>query len=347
MLIKSPAKINLFLYVTGRRNNGYHDLFTLMSCIDLYDEIELSFNQPKTTVSCDNPDVPQDESNLVFKAVDLFKKAYFLFNKTRFSGKLLDKDSPYLMDKDSPTGLKIHIKKQIPVGAGLGGGSSNAASVLKAINCFYGFPFSLSELMKMGLQLGADVPFFIQEKAAIAEGIGEKLTPLEQFEEERCFIAERKDFISLPLMKSCYVLLFNPGITASTASVYKNLDLALTKPVKSNIKSLSKSSAILLKKSDMNQERNRIRALMHNESVMHNDLEESACTLYPEIGLFKNELIECVPEKVMMTGSGSTFFSLFPNREKAQRCFNELSIKWKSGKKKIFLTSLINTDSLM
>lgn len=307
--IESPAKINLFLYVTGKRDNGYHELCTLMASVDLYDDIECTFNQQYISVTCDNPDVPQDESNLAFKAA-------LLFNKICFSGGVSEISplAPFAGDS-SMCGVKIHIKKRIPVGAGLGGGSSNAAAVLKAMNRFYRFPFSLSQLMKIGVELGADVPFFILGGAALAEGVGEELTSVHPLERH-------------------HILLFYPGLEASTAQVYKNLDLGLTKSVKSNNK-------CLLKTSDINQGFGVIRKLMHN------DLELSACTLYPEIGLFRKELVDCLPEKVMMTGSGSTFFALFSDYEKAQRCFNELSIKWRFTRREVFLVSFVNTASLV
>ncbi|MBF0378006.1 MAG: 4-(cytidine 5'-diphospho)-2-C-methyl-D-erythritol kinase [Desulfamplus sp.] len=338
MVIKSPAKINLFLYVTGRRDNGYHDLFTLMSCVDLYDEIELTFNQPNTYVVCNSPDIPKDEANIAFKAVTLFNK-YFI-SKCSISDNCFN--SSFVK------GVKIDIKKNIPVGAGLGGGSSNAASVLKAINQFYGNPFSLNELMEMGLKLGADVPFFILGRTAIAEGVGEELTPLPLstplFELEQLEASKAKDKIEKSRTKdkkNIYILLFYPGLSASTAQVYKNLDLALTKSVKSNNKCLLKSSDII-------QRLNIIKGLVHN------DLELTTCDLYPEIGLFKKELLYyldydkelseglLLPQKIMMTGSGSTFFSLFYDYEKAQLCFNELSEKWKFTKRQVFITSFVN-----
>ncbi|MBF0413464.1 MAG: 4-(cytidine 5'-diphospho)-2-C-methyl-D-erythritol kinase [Desulfamplus sp.] len=317
--IKSPAKINLFLYVTGRRDNGYHDLFTLMACVNLYDEIELQFlepiklhpsnltlqlkttapEKPEITVACNNPDVPLDHSNLAFRAANLFN------------------DRLSMIDGIFAQRVNVQINKRIPMGAGLGGGSSNAASVLKAMNQFYGSPLSVEQLMAMGLELGADVPFFILGGAAIAEGVGEKITPVPfQLEEHQ-------------------ILLFYPGLNASTAEVYKNIDLALTKPVKSNNKCLLKISGI-------------DQGFVSIKGLMHNDLELSACALYPDIALFKKELADYLPkfgflpEKLMMTGSGSTFFSIFSDYEKAQRCFNELSSKWRLTKKEIFMTSFIN-----
>ncbi|MBF0469110.1 MAG: 4-(cytidine 5'-diphospho)-2-C-methyl-D-erythritol kinase [Desulfamplus sp.] len=362
-VIQSPAKINLFLYVTGRRNDGYHDLFTLMACVSLYDEIDMIFRQPETVVTSDHSGLPDGEANIAFKAVTIFNK--MLFSKKKMcslaspikgmiDGDMIDRagcvsedqsvsfnsvDSGLIRHppaghafnsvqstskiqccsrsiKEEPClrGVRIHIKKKIPVGAGLGGGSSNAACVLKTMNRFYGCPFSVSELMEMGLNLGADVPFFILGGAAIAEGVGEKLTPI-------------------PVLESYHILLFYPGIEASTANVYKNLDLGLTKSVKSNNK-------CLLKTSEINQ------GFVGIKGLMHNDLELSASTLYPEIGLFREELVDFLEGKVVMTGSGSTFFSLFSDYEKAKCCFNELSTKWGHGRRQIFLTSFVNADYL-
>ena len=159
MKILSPAKINLFLQITGRRNDGYHDLVTLMCCVGLYDTVSLVFGAKETTVACDHPNVPEDETNLAFGAASLFLKA---LNKNE--------------------GVKIFIQKQIPVAAGLGGGSSNAAAVFLGLNRYYGYPFSTEELMSMGLSIGADVPFFIFQRPAIASGIGEKLEDLQIFD---------------------------------------------------------------------------------------------------------------------------------------------------------------------
>jgi 4-diphosphocytidyl-2-C-methyl-D-erythritol kinase len=153
--ILSPAKINLFLLVTGKRADGYHDLVSLMCCISLCDEITLQFGMKSNTVTCSHPHVPQNETNLAYRAALLF------LNRLDANG--------------GSDGVSITINKYIPVAAGLGGGSSNAASVLLGLNHFYGRPFSINQLISMGVLLGADVPFFLFQKPAIATGIGEKL----------------------------------------------------------------------------------------------------------------------------------------------------------------------------
>ena len=126
MKIKSPAKINLFLKITGKRPDGYHDLNSLMCCVDLYDTISITFNTKKISVTCANPKVPEDKTNIAYKAAAIFFKT---LNKHE--------------------GVKISIKKNIPVGAGLGGGSSNAASVLLCLNRYYGNPFSQKKLISI------------------------------------------------------------------------------------------------------------------------------------------------------------------------------------------------------
>ena len=138
MKILSPAKINLFLQVTGKRPDEYHELFSLMCCLDLYDTLVFQFGGKSIEIDSDDPHIPLDESNLACVAASLFFKTLHVNE-----------------------GVKITIKKTIPVAAGLGGGSSNAASVLWALNQHYGSPFTRDQMLSMGLDLGADVPFFL------------------------------------------------------------------------------------------------------------------------------------------------------------------------------------------
>ena len=287
--IKSPAKINLFLYVTAKRNNGYHELFTLMTFLNLYDEINLKFGGNNISVSCKNYSIPENESNLAYKA------AFFFLKKLAAIKTSLKRNS----------GISINIKKKIPVGAGLGGGSSNAAFILKALNKYYGSPFTLSELMEIGLCIGSDVPFFIHGSPAIVQGIGETIKP------------------SASLMPYHVILVF-PGINTSTSKVFKNFDLRLTKK--------SKISNILLNIGNLN-DRFDIRKFLHN------DLEIAACKIYPNIRLVKKEMSQILSREVFMTGSGSSFFVLFSDYKKAKQNFQKLSEKWKGTCKSIFLTS--------
>lgn len=259
----SPAKINLFLAVTGKREDGYHDLFSLMCPISLYDEIFLRFGEDRIGVSCNHPEVPEDNRNIAFKAAELF------FDRL-----------------GRREGVLIRIDKRIPAGAGLGGGSSNAASVLLALNDYYGCPFPEDELAETGLRLGADVPFFIFGRPAIATGIGEKLEP----------------FCGLKPYK---VVLIFPGFGVSTAEVYKNLNLGLT-----NCQKKLKNSHF--RQSDFDP-----------AQMLCNDLETVTEAVYPEISAAKKALTTA--DGVLMSGSGSTVFGLFSDAAECEKVYASLS----------------------
>jgi 4-diphosphocytidyl-2-C-methyl-D-erythritol kinase len=259
MKILSPAKINLFLHICGKRPDGYHELFSLMCRITLFDEISLQIGIGKTIeIHCSHPDVPADDTNLAHRAASLFQRKL-----------------------NSAQGVNIHLNKNIPVAAGLGGGSSNAASVLMALNTYYERPFSREQLMEMGLTLGADVPFFIFQKPALATGIGEKL---EAFEE------------GLPY----HILLLYQGISISTAETYQNLNFGLTNDQK-------KPTSNSLKRDRFNPARH-----------LTNDLERVTVAKYPEISLAKEKLLNLGAIGALMSGSGPTVFGLFDNAETAK-----------------------------
>jgi len=278
MKILSPAKINLFLHITGKRSDGYHDLVTIMCCVSLYDTIFLTTHAKKTTVSCSNPEVPEDETNIAFKAADLF-----------------------LNRLNRQEGVKITIKKEIPVAAGLGGGSSNAAAVFLGLNRCYGYPFSLDDLMAMGISIGADVPFFLFGKPAIASGIGEKL--------EVCD--------GLPSYK---ILLVYPGFGVSTAEVYKNVDLGLTKCEKPLTKPLLGKGKF------------------STEYHLYNDLETVVVSRHPEIIAVKESLLSHGARGALMSGSGPTVFGLFSDHDQALAANRVLS---KNAEWQVFLTDMI------
>lgn len=270
MQLSCPAKINLFLHVTGRRPNGYHDLYTLMCGVSLCDTIELMFNVPQISVQCNHPEVPEDDSNLAHRAARIF-----------FERMPADR-------RNTRMGVEISITKNIPVAGGLGGGSSNAAAVLMGLNRHYGHPFTQPQMMEMGLTIGADVPFFILGKPAVATGIGEVLSPV----------------WGLPPF---YVLLVNPGFHVSTAFVYKNLNLGLT-----NNSKINKESSFRVLKPDL------VRCL-------YNDLETVTAVRYPEIRMITKVLLANGADGALMTGSGPTVFGLFDTRDSAQSAMDALS----------------------
>lgn len=272
MNILSPAKINLFLHVIRKRPDNYHDIQSLMCPVGLFDSIKIEFKGDTIAVSCDNPDVPNDESNLAFRAAVLF------FEKIGIK----------------PPGIFIKIDKKIPVAAGLGGGSSNAATVLKALNHHFSKHFSHDQLNKMGLEIGADVPFFLLGKPAIASGVGEQLELYE----------------NLPEFK---VILIYPDIKVTTAKVYKNLNLRLTNCEK-------KPKYPFFKNRDFDF-----------KSHLYNDLEAVVVSWHPEILEVKNTLARYGAEGVLMSGSGPTVFGLFRNPNKAHETMKKLSghEKWR------------------
>lgn len=270
MKIFSPAKINLFLHITGKRPDGYHDLVTLMCCIGLYDTVALKIGAPKTVLSCSDPIVPQDETNLAFRAADRF------YN---YLSRHPEKKCEH---------VEIHIDKRIPVSAGLGGGSSNAAAVLLGLNRYYGHPFTQAELLDMGHSIGADVPFFIFHHPAIASGIGERLEPYSG-------------------LQSYHILLVHPGFEVSTAAVYNNLDLGLTNCKK-------KLKKFLLKNRTFN-------AADH----LCNDLETVTVKKYPEIALVKESLMHQGASGALMSGSGPAVFGLFSDAIQARKACEALA----------------------
>jgi len=185
----APAKLNLMLHITGRREDGYHELQTVFQFIDFMDTLEFKLRGDGRIVRhCRDFNVPESE-DIIVRAANLLREKFLQKNP---AGK-------------KNVGVDIHLSKQIPMGAGLGGGSSDAATTLIALNQLWGLRFSIDELAEMGLQLGADVPVFVRGFAAFAEGIGEKLSP-----------------VSLP--EKWYLLLI-PPVHVSTKQVFENSDL--------------------------------------------------------------------------------------------------------------------------
>lgn len=263
LTVRSPAKVNLFLEVTGRRPDGYHELFSLMCPVGLYDTLVLTIDKgPGIRVSCDHPEVPEDAGNLAVRAAALFRE-------TVFSEKVRQ-----------DRGIHIRIDKQIPVGAGLGGGSSNAAAVLTALNHHYQNPLSTEILMELGTRLGADVPFFVLGRPALATGIGEHLAPV----------------TDLPART---LVLVYPDVSVSTAWVYKNLKIQLTKDPKKLKKSNFKSS------------------FFRFGTHLVNDLEPVTEAAFPVIQTAKQLLLANGAEGALMSGSGSTVFGVFSDPDAA------------------------------
>ena len=261
--IKAPAKINLCLSVLGKRPDGYHEVEMLIQMVGLYDEVTVARGDWGITVRCDNSAVPSGEGNIAWKAAAAMLKL-----------------------SERNTGLSIEIRKAIPVAAGLGGGSGDAAAVLAAANRLLGAGLNREQLAEVGAELGMDVPFFFYGPTALARGRGEVLTTL------------------APLPKF-WVLLVNPGFEASTAWVYKNLNLRLTKKVDCN-----KIARL---------------AVRNIAESLHNDLETVTATTHPVINRIKEVLLARGAIGACMSGSGPTVFGIFETEEACREAKKNIS----------------------
>jgi 4-diphosphocytidyl-2-C-methyl-D-erythritol kinase len=249
-----PAKVNLYLKVLARREDGYHDLVTVMQPLTLADELRLTPGKG-LSLDCRHPEVPSGPQNLVWRAAEKFGAA---------TGQVPQ--------------VHIELVKKIPVAAGLGGGSSDGAGTLLALNELTGNPLSSTTLHELAAELGADVPFFLKRGPAVGRGIGTVLSPLD-------------------LPPYWYVLL-NPGLAISTAWVYGNLDL----------KALARAGVPLPEAWDGERP----------EAWVANDLETVTLSRYPELRELLAGLSKAGARAQGMSGSGPTLFGLFHEAEAAQ-----------------------------
>lgn len=260
----APAKVNYRLDVLGKRPDGYHELRMIMQRVNLCDEIEIALTEaPGIHVTCGRKGVPDGPGNIAWRAADALLK---------LSGR--------------EVGIEITIAKKIPVGAGLGGGSSDAATVLMGVNELLGLGLTDERLMEVGVKLGADVPFFIFKKTALAEGIGDRLTALEE-------------------VPSLWVVLVNPGIHVSTAWVYQNLRLTTRNPVTIIPRSYSSLDEVC--------------------ELLSNDLEPVTCGRFPLVSELKEVLLAAGARGSLMSGSGSTVFGLFDNESAARHAAAQIA----------------------
>lgn len=277
---KAYAKINISLDVVGKREDGYHLLKMIMQNIDLYDEITINKIKEGIKIKCNKPFVPTDERNLAYKAAKLFIDTY-----------------------DIKGGVFIDIVKNIPVSAGLAGGSTDCAAVLKIMNKMFNVNVSEEELIALGVKLGADVPYCIKGGTALCEGIGEKFTELKGF----------KDKI---------LILVKPPFAVSTKEVYKsfNLDKVRIHPeTEEIIYAMDNDNLIFVA--------NNMKNLLENVTIRRNR----------EIIEIKNSLKKAGAIGAMMSGSGPSTFGFFDDMLKAQRCYDEMKKRYKD----VFITRTI------
>lgn len=280
MLMKAYAKINISLDVVGKRADGYHLLKMIMQNIDLYDIIRVEKRNEGISIGCDKTYVPLDERNIAYKAARLFLDTYNIDG-----------------------GVEICIKKNIPVSAGLAGGSTDAAAVLKCMRNIYEVDVSDKELMNLGVKIGADVPYCILGGTALCEGIGELITPLKPF-------------------KNKILVLVKPNFGVSTKEVYKSLNIEkiYKHPETENlIKYMETEDLISLNRNMKN--------ILENVTIKNN----------PTIKKIKMRMMNLNALGSLMSGSGPSVFGFFDDMLTAQRCYEEL----KKDYSEVFITRTI------
>lgn len=270
LTLSSPAKVNLRLEVFGKRSDGYHNLRNLMERVSIHDEVEIKIVEKGLQVYCDHEDVPNDESNTAFKAL-----------------------KEILAYSSRNVGVEVNIKKRIPIASGMGGGSSNAATVIKGINHLLKLKLSKEKLIKIGQKIGSDVPFFLFEGPALAEGMGEQLSKIKT-------------------MPKLLFLIINPGIKVSTQAVYQKINSDR------NGRRLEEIPNIYRTKRDV-------------AKILSNDLEKVTIREFPVIGEIKEEMMKNDAIASLMTGSGPTVFGIFSDKNKLTKAYEKLVKRAKDG----------------
>lgn len=280
LTLNAYAKINLGLDVVRRLPNGYHEVKMVMQTVDIPDELTLTKTAEGICVTTDDKELPTDENNLIYKAAKLMFTEYNITD-----------------------GIHIHLSKNIPIAAGMAGGSTDAAATMKGINELFELNVPLERLMELGVRIGADVPYCILGGTALAEGIGEKLTRL-------------KD------MPHCRILVAKPDINVSTKFVYEHLDaegVAHHPDIDGMVNAIEAGD---------------LQGIMNR---MENVLETVTVPAHPIITAIKDKMMELGAEKTLMSGSGPTVFGIFTNIVKAINALDEM--RDSDLAKQIFLTT--------
>ncbi len=280
--LKAYAKINLGLDVVDRLPNGYHLVKMVMQTVGIYDELTFEKIESGIVITTDSGELPTDENNLIYKAAKLMQETYHI-----------------------AAGIKIHLIKNIPIAAGMAGGSTDAAATMKGINMLFGLNIPDSELMRISVAIGADVPYCILGGTALAEGIGERLT-------------------ALPPTPACTVLVAKPDISVSTKYVYEHLDSVGVQQhpdidgMVTSIKSNNLDGVI---------------------ERLENVLEAVTVPAYPVIDAIKQRMLEAGADGSLMSGSGPTVFGLYKNKAAAEHTLHLLETDGIA--KQLFLTTFV------
>lgn len=279
---KAYAKINLGLDVVKKLPNGYHQVKMIMQTVGIHDELTLEKTDSGIIITTDSGELPTDENNLIYKAARLMRETCQI-----------------------QEGVKIHLQKNIPIAAGMAGGSTDAAAVMKGMNRLFGLEVPTEELMRLSVAIGADVPYCILGGTALAEGIGEKLTPLTP-------------------APPCFVLVAKPDISVSTKYVYEHLDAAgITEhpDIDGMVTAIEHSS---------------LQGILER---MGNVLESVTIPAHPVIHTLKEKMLALGAAGSLMSGSGPTVFGIFLSEAAAKQAFEQL--KADSAAAQMFLTAFV------
>jgi 4-diphosphocytidyl-2-C-methyl-D-erythritol kinase len=273
----SPCKVNLLLNILGKRPDGFHELETVMQPVNLFDRLQFTRGGSGIRLTCSEPTLPVDSGNLVHRAATAF-----------------------LQQAGIQDGVNIHLEKKIPLAAGLGGGSGNAATTLLALNELFGHPLAAKQLAQIAASLGSDIPFFLQDKPALALGRGEKVSSLEPF----------------AALRGAAFLLVHPGFGIATAWAYKELARF---PAALNGQPGRAQKLIELLNSA---------TLTRAGGAFYNSLEAPALEKYPLLALYQDFLRAQGAAATLMSGSGSTTFAIARNAEEAHRLEQQVQSKF-------------------
>jgi 4-diphosphocytidyl-2-C-methyl-D-erythritol kinase len=274
----SCCKVNLLLNILGKRADGYHELETVMHPVPLCDRLSFERAGSGLQLSCSDPRLPVNSKNLVFQAANLFAQTAGL---------------------GPGEGVRIHLQKNIPIAAGLGGGSGNAAVTLLALNELFGQPLAALKLVELAASLGSDIPFFMQSAPALATGRGEVICGLHPF----------------PAMRGVHFVLVQPGFGISTPWAYQQL--ANFPKALHGVAGRAERLITLLQTS-----------LEAASQEFYNSLEAPALHKYPLLALFQEFFRENGAAATLMSGSGSATFALVPNRNTAENMLEEFRAKF-------------------
>jgi 4-diphosphocytidyl-2-C-methyl-D-erythritol kinase len=264
----SPCKVNLLLNILGKRPDGFHELETVMQPVRLFDRLSFEITGDRVALTCSLPGLPADSTNLVHRAASLF-----------------------LGEARIRAGVRIHLDKQIPLAAGLGGGSGNAATTLLALNELFGTPLDPTTLTGLAARLGSDVPFFLQDRPALATGRGEHIEPLEPF----------------AALRGLALVLVHPGFGISTGWAYG--ELARFPDALHGRAGRARELAARLQGTE--------RAGIG--TALYNSLEAPALHKYPILALYQQFFRENGAVAALMSGSGSTTFALMQSQAEGEQ----------------------------